>query len=176
MAQKSQVSYEQSKPLAENDFERIQKLRAEIEERQEKISIVPLTKDSTRRNSLGRSSGRSGVVNWADKVRAAITNLEAKTGRVLEPEQALALIDDIVEGRLAADELAMIHGISQESIKTTLDTSPGPLARAGSGRSTPAAGTNSSAMSNPTTWHPVSPPPGRRCVACPERSWAGRRP
>ena len=51
MAQESQVSYKQSKPLAENDFERIQKLRAEIEERREKISIVPLTKDSTRRNS-----------------------------------------------------------------------------------------------------------------------------
>ena len=52
-------------------------------------------------------------------MRAAITNLEAKTGRVLEPEQALALIDDIVEGRLAADELAMIHGIPQEWIRTT---------------------------------------------------------
>jgi hypothetical protein len=120
MAQESQVSYKQSKPLSENDFERIQKLRAEIEERREKMSIVPLTKDSTRRNRLSRSSGSSGVVNWADKVRAAITNLEAKDGRVLEPEQALALIDDIVEGKLAADELAMIHGIPQEWIRTTL--------------------------------------------------------
>ena len=53
-------------------------------------------------------------------MRAAITNLEAKNGRVLEPEQALALIDDIVEGKLAADELAMIHGIPQEWIRTTL--------------------------------------------------------
>ena len=49
MAQELQVSYKQSKPLSENDFERIQKLLAEMEERQEKISIVPLTKDSTRR-------------------------------------------------------------------------------------------------------------------------------
>jgi hypothetical protein len=119
MAQESQVSYKQSKPLSENDFERIQKLLAEMEERQEKISIVPLTKDSTRRK-LSRSSGSSGVGNWADKVRAAITNLEAKNGRVLEPEQALALIDDIVEGKLAADELALIHGIPQEWIRTTL--------------------------------------------------------
>src|SRR3984957_19600309 len=119
MAQESQVSYKQSKPLSKNDFERIQKLLAEMEERQEKISIVPLTKDSTRRK-LSRSSGSSGVVNWADKVRAAITNLEAKNGRVLEPERALALIDDIVEGKLAADELAMIHGIPPEWIRTTL--------------------------------------------------------
>ena len=138
MAQESQVSYKQSKPLSENDFERIQKLLAEMEERQEKISIVPLTKDSTRRK-LSRSSGSSGVVNWADKVRAAITNLEAKNGRVLEPERALALIDDIVEGKLAADELAMIHGIPQEWIRTTL----GHITRAvGSGgvRSLDAAG------------------------------------
>jgi hypothetical protein len=131
MAQESQVSYKQSKPLSENDFERIQKLLAEIEERQEKISIVPLAKDSTRRNRLTQSSGSSGVVNWADKVRAAITNLEEKNGRVLEPRQALALIDDIVEGKLAADELAMIHGIPQEWTRTTL----GHITRAvGSGR------------------------------------------
>ena len=39
---------------------------------------------------------------------------------MLEPEQALALIDDIVEAKLAADELAMIHGIPQEWIRTTL--------------------------------------------------------
>jgi hypothetical protein len=120
MAQESQVSYKQSKPLSEKDFERIQKLLAEIEDCQEKISIVPLTKDSTRRKRLSRSSGSSGVVNWAEKVRAAIIKLEAETSRVLEPEQALALIDDIVEGKLAADELAMIHGIPQEWIRTTL--------------------------------------------------------
>jgi hypothetical protein len=35
----------------------------------------------------------------SDKVRAAITNLEIKTGRVLQPGQALAIIDDIVEGK-----------------------------------------------------------------------------
>jgi hypothetical protein len=120
MAQESQVNYKQSKSLSENDFERIQKLLVEIEERQEKISIVPLTKNRARRNRLSRSSGGSGVVNWADKVRAAITNLESKNGRVLEPKQALALIDDVVEGKLAANELAMIHGIPQEWIGTTL--------------------------------------------------------
>ena len=103
MAQEAQVSYEQSMCALRESFSerRFQKLRAEIEERQEKISIVPLTKDSTRRELTWSEPGSSGVVNWADKVRAAITNLEAKTGRVLEPEQALALIDDIVEGRLA---------------------------------------------------------------------------
>ena len=36
--------------------------------------------------------------DWADKVRAAITNLETKADRVLEPDQALAIIDDVVEG------------------------------------------------------------------------------
>jgi hypothetical protein len=50
---------------------------------------------------------------------------------VLKPDQALSLIDDIVEGKLAADELAMIHGIPPEWIKTTL----GHITRAiGSGR------------------------------------------
>jgi hypothetical protein len=60
MAQESQVSYEQSMCALEVILgERFQKLRAEIEERQEKISIVPLTKDSTRRDRLSRSSGSS---------------------------------------------------------------------------------------------------------------------
>jgi hypothetical protein len=69
--------------------------------------------------------------DWADKVRAAITHLETKTGRVLEPDQALALIDDVVEGKFAAGDLATIHGIPQESIRTTL----GQITRAvGSGR------------------------------------------
>ena len=58
--------------------------------------------------------------DWADKGRAAITNLETKTDRVLEPDQALAIIDDVVEGNFAAAELATIHGIPQESIRTTL--------------------------------------------------------
>lgn len=58
--------------------------------------------------------------DWADKVRDAITNLEIKTDRVLEPDQALALIDDIVEGKFAAAELATIHGIPQAWIGTTL--------------------------------------------------------
>jgi hypothetical protein len=30
--------------------------------------------------------------DWADQVRAAITNLEIKADRVLEPDQALAII------------------------------------------------------------------------------------
>jgi hypothetical protein len=58
--------------------------------------------------------------DWTDKVRDAIANLETKTGRVLEPDQALALIDDVVEGKFAAADLATIHGIPQECIKTTL--------------------------------------------------------
>jgi hypothetical protein len=58
--------------------------------------------------------------DWTDKVRNAITNLETKTDRLLEPDQAPALIDDVVEGKLAADELAVIHGIPQEWIRTTL--------------------------------------------------------
>jgi hypothetical protein len=37
--------------------------------------------------------------DWADKVRAAITNLETKTDRVMEPDQALAIIDDVGEGK-----------------------------------------------------------------------------
>ena len=69
--------------------------------------------------------------DWAAKVRDAITNLEIKTGRVLEPDQALALIDDVVEGKFAAGDLATIHGIPQESIRTTL----GQITRAvGTGR------------------------------------------
>jgi hypothetical protein len=40
--------------------------------------------------------------DWADKVRAAITNLEIKADRVLERDQALAIVDDVVEGKFAA--------------------------------------------------------------------------
>jgi hypothetical protein len=70
--------------------------------------------------------------NWADTVRDAITNLEIKTSRVLEPDQALAIIDDVVEGKFAAADLATIHGIPQAWIKTTL----GQITRAvqGAGR------------------------------------------
>jgi hypothetical protein len=63
---------------------------------------------------------RAGAAYWADKVAAAITNLETKTDRVLEPDRALAIIDDVVEGKLAAAELATIHGIPPEWIRTTL--------------------------------------------------------
>ena len=69
--------------------------------------------------------------DWAAKVRDAITNLEIKTGRALEPDQALAIIDDVVEGKFAAGDLATIHGIPQESIRATL----GQITRAvGTGR------------------------------------------
>jgi hypothetical protein len=58
--------------------------------------------------------------DWADKVRAAITDLETKSRRVLEPDQALALIDDVVEGKFAPGDLATIHGVPQAWIGTTL--------------------------------------------------------
>jgi hypothetical protein len=58
--------------------------------------------------------------DWTDKVRNAITNLETKTARVLEPNQALAIIDDIVVGKFAAADLAEIHGIPAEGIRKTL--------------------------------------------------------
>jgi hypothetical protein len=58
--------------------------------------------------------------DWADKVRDAITHLETKTRRVLEPDQALALIDDVVEGKFAAGDLATTHDLPQECIRTTL--------------------------------------------------------
>jgi hypothetical protein len=59
-------------------------------------------------------------IDWDDKVRGAINNLEIKTGRVLEPDQALALIDDVVTANFAAGDLATIHGIPQGSVNTTL--------------------------------------------------------
>ena len=61
--------------------------------------------------------------DWDDKVRA-------------EPNQALAIIDDVVAGEFAAAELATIHGIPQVWIGTTLGhvtravgSGPGPVAR-----------------------------------------------
>jgi hypothetical protein len=58
--------------------------------------------------------------NWTDQVSNAIANLQTKIGRVLEPDQALAIIDEVVEGKLAAYELAMIHGIPEAWIEVTL--------------------------------------------------------
>jgi hypothetical protein len=71
-------------------------------------------------------------IDWANKVRAAITNLDIKTDRVLNPAQSLAIIDDVVGGRFTVGELAMIHGMPQEWIGTTL----GQITRAvqGAGR------------------------------------------
>jgi hypothetical protein len=34
--------------------------------------------------------------DWANKVRAAITNLDIKNDRVLSPARSLAIIDDVV--------------------------------------------------------------------------------
>jgi hypothetical protein len=58
--------------------------------------------------------------DWTDKVRDAITNLEINAGRVLKPAKALVIIDDVVAGKFAAAELATIHGIPQQWIRTTL--------------------------------------------------------
>jgi hypothetical protein len=58
--------------------------------------------------------------NWTNQVSNSIANLETKIGRVLTPGQALAIIDDVVEGKLAADELAIIHGIPEAWIEVTL--------------------------------------------------------
>jgi hypothetical protein len=55
--------------------------------------------------------------DWTDKVRAAITNLETKGDRVLGPDQALAIIDDVVESKFAAADLATIHGVPQAWIR-----------------------------------------------------------
>jgi hypothetical protein len=57
--------------------------------------------------------------DWTEKVKAAITDLE-RGGRVLEPRNALAIIDDVVEGKLDAAELSVIHGIPQDWIEATL--------------------------------------------------------
>jgi hypothetical protein len=70
---------------------------------------------------FGGNAGKSTMpTDWADKVRDAIIDLELKTDRVLEPDQALAIIDDVVEGKFAAGDLATIHGIPQAWIRTAL--------------------------------------------------------
>jgi hypothetical protein len=58
--------------------------------------------------------------DWAAKVSNAINNLKLKTDRVVEPDQSLPLIDDVVAGKSAAAELAVIHGLPQEGVRTTL--------------------------------------------------------
>jgi hypothetical protein len=40
--------------------------------------------------------------DWAARVSNAINNLKLKTNRVVEPDQSLALIDDVVAGKFAA--------------------------------------------------------------------------
>ena len=58
--------------------------------------------------------------DWAAKVSNAINTLKLKTDRVVEPDQSLALIDDVVAGKFAAVELAAMHGLPQEGVKTAL--------------------------------------------------------
>jgi hypothetical protein len=121
MAEESQISFERSKSIPENDFEGLAKLQAGPEERREKITgIFALTSNSAHSNLRNLSPSSRGIVNWTDKVRAAIANLEAKSRRALGPEQALCLVDDVVKGKLAADELPLVHGIPPEWVKTTL--------------------------------------------------------
>jgi hypothetical protein len=58
--------------------------------------------------------------DWATKVKDAITTLQRKTYRVVEPDQSLALIDDVVAGKFAAAELATIYGLPQAAVRTAL--------------------------------------------------------
>jgi hypothetical protein len=85
----------------------------------ETLRGIPMLPDSALlfRGTRGKSAMPT---DWADKVRAAITDLETKSRRVLEPDQALALIDDVVEGKFAPGDLATIHGVPQAWIGTTL--------------------------------------------------------
>ena len=102
--------------------------------------------------------------DWAAKAKDAITNLVLKTDRVLEPDQSLSLIDDVVAGKLAAAELATIHGVPQEAVKTTL----GQVTRAAGmgGKSLEAAaGMPSKGTNTLTRWLPVSLLPGSRRAA-----------
>jgi hypothetical protein len=57
---------------------------------------------------------------WTDQVSNAIANLETNTDRVLAAARALAIIDDVVEGKLMAYELAIVHGIPKAWIEVTL--------------------------------------------------------
>ena len=107
--------------------------------------------------------------DWTDKVRAAITNLEIKTDRVLEPDQALAIIDDVVEGKFAAGDLATIHGVPQAWIKTALGHITRVTRAVGTGRvrSLAAGGwCERKSDDRPYDVAPVSPPPGRTRAAC----------
>jgi hypothetical protein len=67
----------------------------------------------------GSFAGVKMPTDWTTKVKAAIIDLE-RGGRVLDPSDALAVIDDVVEGKLAADELTIIHGLPKDWIATTL--------------------------------------------------------
>ena len=108
--------------------------------------------------------------NWTDQVSNSIANLETNIGRVLTPGQALAIIDDVVGGKLAADELAIIHGIPEAWIEVTL----GHVTRMvqGTGRALPLDAGGWYAFQGHDTltrWPPVSPPPGGRRAACHDR-------
>ena len=109
--------------------------------------------------------------NWTDQVSNAISSLETNTDRVLEPARALAILDDVVEGKLAAYELAIIHGIPEAWIEVTL----GHVTRMvqGTGRVLPLDAGGWYAFQGheqPYEVAPVSPPPGRRRAACRDRT------
>jgi hypothetical protein len=79
---------------------------------------------------------------------------------VLEPRQSLAIIGDVVEEKLTADELARIHGIPREWIEATLGQVTRWLkALAASCLSPPAVGMRCTCMSRPMRWRLVSLPP-----------------
>ena len=96
--------------------------------------------------------------DWAVKVSNAINSLKLKIDRVVEPDQSLALIDDVVAGKFAAAELAVIHGLPQEGVRTTL------------GRVTRAVGTGGVRSLDAGGWyafqgyeHPYKVAPGCEC-------------
>jgi hypothetical protein len=96
------------------DLNQCKACRFTVSDRYEKHSQLPLTADMQHREITAMPT------DWANKVTAAITNLDKKTDRVLNSTRSLAIIDDVVEGKLAVGELATIHGMPQEWIGTTL--------------------------------------------------------
>jgi hypothetical protein len=57
--------------------------------------------------------------DWTDQASSAIANQEINTCRVLKPGQAHVIIGDMVEGKLAADELAAAWFASRISLTPT---------------------------------------------------------
>lgn len=84
-------------------------------------------------------------------------------GRVLEPDKALAIIDD-VGASLRRRCLRRPTASPRTGSRQRSDTSRWRLAQAASGRSPSAAGTPSKGMNTLTRWPPVSLTPGSRHV------------